>query len=197
MLGIVLYELLRMAEQRFEAAAVERAATAADLASARTCQSSDPYSPSDLLRLVTHLSRETGTPVAELLRAHGEHLFDCLLRLNPDLFANIDSCVAVLGQLDSLFHKEICRRYPAAEPPRLFSAADEDSQRLTLMYRSPRALSDLALGLMIGCARHYHEPIIIAKEDLSEGEGVLVRFTLERWAAPSVALFQGVLERRS
>ena len=45
-------------------------------------------------------------------------------------------------------------------------------------YQSERALGSLAVGLIQACATHFNENISIEQEDLSNGKGTFVRFTL-------------------
>ena len=61
-----------------------------------------------------------------------------------------------------------------------FECERDGDARLIMTYRSPRRLSALAEGLMRGCAEHFGETIEIASEDISDGSGEIVRFTLER-----------------
>ena len=45
-------------------------------------------------------------------------------------------------------------------------------------YKSERAMADLAHGLMEGCFEHFEDSVSVQREDMSEGQGTSVRFTL-------------------
>ena len=50
-----------------------------------------------------------------------------------------------------------------------------------MIYSSDRSMSDLAAGLIEGCIEYYKENITFSKEDISDGTGTKVRFSLEKY----------------
>jgi hypothetical protein len=53
-----------------------------------------------------------------------------------------------------------------------------------MIYSSPRGFADLAGGLIEGCIEHFGEKIDVQKEDLSDGHGTSVRFSLRQQEGP-------------
>jgi hypothetical protein len=192
----VIQELVEMATQRFGKPTVERAASVAAIELDQAARHPQRYPPGTLRQLVTHISRETSVPVSEILRDLGRHFFTSLLLCYPDLIASHESCVDLLEHLDCQVHAEVRRRQPEARLPRLTVAIDRECNRLTMLYRSPEALADVAFGLIMGCASYYEERVSINCEDLSEGNGAIVRFSLERWMPPCSSLFGSVVARQ-
>ena len=192
----VIQELVEMATQRFGKPTVERAASVAAVELDLATHHPERCPPGTLRQLVTHMSRETSVPVSKILQDLGRHFFSRLLILYPDVIAAHESCVDLLEHLDCQVHGEVRRRNPAVRLPRLTVAIDRECNRLTMLYRSPEVPSDVALGLIIGCARYYEERVAVNCEDLSEGEGAIVRFSVERCAPPCSSLFSGVLARQ-
>jgi hypothetical protein len=43
-------------------------------------------------------------------------------------------------------------------------------------------MADLAEGLLLGCFAHFREDVVLGREDLSEGAGMRVAFTMRRTA---------------
>ena len=83
-----------------------------------------------------------------------------------------------LERVENVIHVEVKKLYPDAELPS-FECTREGPDRVVMVYRSPRRLSDLAAGLIEGCAEHYGEALDVTRDDLS-GDGQIVRFTITR-----------------
>ena len=61
-----------------------------------------------------------------------------------------------------------------------FDHEEQDDGSMVLIYRSRRALADLAEGLLQGCIAHFNEPMQIKRNDLPSDDGAHTRFTLSR-----------------
>jgi len=181
MKGIVFTELLEMVEDTFGPETADRIILASDLPTRGAYTAVGTYDHQEATRLVASLSKETGIPVAELLRTFGQHLFRRFGTLYPHFFAGSRSAFEFLAQIDQYIHVEVQKLYPDAELP-LFDYEEVGPDRLVMVYRSKRALSDLADGLIRGCAAHFGETIDLRRDDLSQGQGTVVRFTLTRHA---------------
>ncbi len=181
MKGVVFTELLEMVEDTFGSEMADRIILTSDLPTGGAYTAVGTYDHQEAMRLVSSLSRETGIAVPELLRTFGQHLFHRFVKLYPHFFARSRSALEFLGQIDQYIHLEVQKLYPDAELP-VFEYEAGGQDRLIMVYRSKRALADLAEGLMRGCATHFGETIDIRSDDLSQGQGTVVRFTVTRRA---------------
>jgi len=64
--------------------------------------------------------------------------------------------------------------------PPMFTGMRISDDELHLVYQSHRSMSDVAEGLMMGCAEHYNEKITIEKLSSSE-DGTRVEFMVKRY----------------
>ena len=183
MKGVVFTEFLEMAEARFTLRVVDRVLTEVSPPSGGHYTSVGTYPSSELVALLTELSKQTGIAPKTLLGAFGAHLFARFVETQPELFTAASDAFSLLKSVEGHIHVEVKKLYPDAELPSLV-CSDDGPGRLILMYRSPRRLADLAEGLIDACAKHYREQIALEREDLSDGQGEVVRFTLTR-RAPS------------
>ena len=179
MKGVVFTEFLQMVEDGFSPEMADRIIDEADLPSGGAYTTVGTYDHREMLELVAHLSRHTGVPPGDLVRAFGTHLFERFAVMFPQYFAGVSSAFEFLGKIEDYIHIEVRKLYPDAELPRFgFDASRPD--RLVLTYRSARPFAALAEGLIRGCVIHYGEPIEVETEDLSDGAGTAARFVLTR-----------------
>jgi hypothetical protein len=73
---------------------------------------------------------------------------------------------------------EVKKLYPDAELPR-FDVVRDGDQRMEMVYRSERSMSDLALGLIEATLLHYKEEADIERAFMDEA-GTEVRFILQK-----------------
>jgi len=180
MKGIIFTEFLDMVEDRFGLAVADRIIAAAGSATGGAYTAVGAYDHREMVRMVAALAQETGAPAGDLARAYGQHLFGYFVRNYPELFAGLRSTFDFLAHLDGTIHVEVRKLYADAEPPRFEIAAPTAEGAMTMIYHSSRALADVAEGLMLGCAAHFGERIAIRRADLSDGQGTVVEFTLEK-----------------
>lgn len=181
MKGVVFTEFLEMIESRYSLEVLDEVVRSAALPSGGGYTSIGTYPPQEMQSLVTQLSRVTGKPAAELLNEFGRHLLQRFTQMFPQFFLSSQSAFGFLERVEDFIHLEVKKLYPDAELPSFECQRRGDSE-LTMLYRSPRGLSDLAEGLMRGCIEHFGEQIDIHKQDLAGGTGKAVRFTLTRRA---------------
>jgi hypothetical protein len=179
MKGIVFTEFLEMVETKFSPKVADEIITAAQLPSGGAYTAVGTYDHQEIAALVLALNRITGQPVPDLIRTFGRHLFGRFVKLYPQFFLGVSSAFEFLANVDHYIHVEVLKIYPDAQLPR-FEIHREGAERMVLVYRSERALHDLAEGLIEGCAEHFQERIALQKEDLSDGKGTCVRFTLAK-----------------
>jgi len=177
MKGMIFTEFLEMVEETFSYKVVDAIITAADLPSGGAYTAVGTYPHSEIVQLVSNLSKETDIPVPTLLHAFGERLFRRFSVRYAHFLTHATSTFALLEKLEFYIHAEVKKLYPEAELPK-FECTPLPDGRMHLLYRSHRAMADLAQGLMEGCFQHFGEKIQLEREDLSAGQGTVVQFTL-------------------
>ncbi len=178
MKGVIFTEFLEMIDDQFSPEIATRMLDACDLPSGGAYTAVGTYDHHEMVQLVTQLSQETGIAVSDLLLSFGKHLFGRFIANYPHFFAGPQSAFAFLESIERYIHVEVLKLYPNAELPS-FTCTSQPGQ-LTMVYRSPRALADLAEGLIRGCIEHFGEQVEIQREDLSGGQGTCVRFLLTK-----------------
>ena len=179
MKGIVFTELLEMVEETFSMRLANKIVDESELPSGGIYTSVGTYEVSEMIALVTALSKETQIPAPKLVHAFGHHLFGRFHETFPQFFINIDNCFDFLSNVEDYIHIEVRKLYPDAALPKFDCEIAPDRSSMTMVYRSPRCLSDLADGLIHGCIEHYNEPIVVSR-DLIEADGSVVRFVMTR-----------------
>lgn len=154
MKGIVFTEFLDLVDDAFGQDVSEEILDAAAPESGGAYTAVGTYDFSELAGLVAALSRTTGTPIGELLRTYGRHLFGRLATGYPTLLEGIRSPFELLESVDGVIHVEVRKLYPDAELPH-FESTRSEGGALILTYRSRRPLGDLAFGLIEGCLAHF------------------------------------------
>jgi hypothetical protein len=177
MKGIVFTEFLEMAEERFSLSVVDAVLERAAPASGGIYTAVGTYPAGELVGLLMELAQQTNIPASNLLKEFGGHLLRRFVQTQPEFFSDARSTLKLLQSVEGYIHVEVKKLYPDAELPS-FECHSEGEGKLTMIYRSPRGLADLAEGLMAECALHYGERVSIAREDLSGGKGQHVRFSL-------------------
>ncbi|MBK6518995.1 MAG: heme NO-binding domain-containing protein [Polyangiaceae bacterium] len=179
MKGVVFTEFLEMVEDRFSLTMVDEVIERAALSHGGQYTAVGTYPPEEMLALLSALAEISRSPAPALLHMFGEHLFGRFVVGYPAFFAGVTDALDFLEKVDSYIHVEVRKLYPDAELPR-FDAERTSPKELKLTYQSPRRLSDLAFGLIVGCGKHFGAPLDVSREDLSGGSGEIVRFTITR-----------------
>jgi hypothetical protein len=179
--GIVFTEFLEMVEQQYSPELADDIIEASALESTGAFTAVGTYPSSDMTALVVALSERTDVPVPDLLRGYGRHLFGRFHDLYPEFMDGSSDALSFLATIEQVIHAEVRKLYPDAELPR-FDIAWSGPDRLTMEYRSPRGLADLAEGLVVGSIEFFDAPATCLREDLSD-DGSAVRFTITRAGA--------------
>ncbi len=168
MKGVIFTEFLDMVEQAFSADMVDDLIEATSPASQGAYTAVGTYSHEEIVAMVVELSRRSATPVPDLLEAFGSHLFARFTVLYPGLMPAATTSLDFLASIEGVIHTEVLKLYPDAQLPRLTALRVDDSH-LTLEYRSPRGMADLAVGLIKGCAHHFGEDLAITSTTADDG----------------------------
>lgn len=180
MKGMIFTEFLDMVEDRFGLEMAERLIEASGSPTHGAYTSVGTYDHHEMVRMIDALAGASGIPAAALSRAYGQHLFAYFVRNYPQMFAGLHSTFDFLRKLDGYIHVEVRKLYADAELPRFEIAEVPGNEVIEMTYRSSRSLADLAEGLIEGCAAYYREKVSIARADLSDGQGTVVRFYLQK-----------------
>ena len=175
MKGVIFTEFLGMVEDRFSENMVDDIIEASDLPSGGAYTSVGIYDHGEIVQLVGALSERSGTPVAELVKAFGQHLFGRLSVLHPEFVCGIDDAMDFLESVDKVIHVEVLKLYPDAMLPTFDTQRDGD--HLRMIYRSPRGMEDLAEGLITGCMGHFGQTLHMERHKRPDGS---TEFNLER-----------------
>lgn len=180
MKGVVFTEFLGLVEQQFSADMVDDIIDDAQLPHGGAYTAVGTYPFPEMVALIVALSRRTGLAVPVLIHAFGQHLFGRFFVLYPAFINACDSTIGLVSHIEQVIHTEVRKLYPDAELPS-FDVESHTAQRLSVVYRSPRCLADLAVGLIDGAIAHYGEQghLQLTREAL-DAEGTAVRFILEK-----------------
>ncbi len=184
MKGIVFTEFLTLVEERFSLAMVDQIIEGASLPSGGVYTAVGTYPVSEMVSLLQQLSTRSGVAIPALLQIFGRYLLGRFVQSHPAFFAEQRSTLDFLAAVEEHIHVEVRKLYADAELPR-FVCERLAEDRMAMIYRSPRGLADLALGLIEGCAAYYHQTLEIQREDLSGGSGTHVRFEITVAAPPA------------
>jgi len=174
MKGIVFTEFLELVENEFGLEVVQQIIDECELETEGVFTSVGTYNHKDMFIMVGKLSEIKGIPVPALLTIFGEYFFTTLKTKYP-LFLDKPNLFSFLYSIDQYIHPEVIKLYPDAELPK-FEAEIRSDNEMMLNYMSSRKLSDLAIGLIKGAAKHFKEDVDIVKvvED-GEGQKVLLK----------------------
>lgn len=179
MKGIVFTEFMELVETAYGMEMVDRIIELVNPPSGGAYTAVGTYDHGEMVALVGKLSDLTGVPVPQLLKIYGRHLFSRFVAFYPRFFANVRDCFGFLEQIEGHIHKEVLKLYPDAELP-TFSHRRKSPDELELVYRSSRAMSDFAEGLIEGCAAHFSETLEISKQPMDGDSGTVVQFLIRR-----------------
>ena len=181
MLGLVFTEFVELVEDKFSPAIADAVLdeVAAPHGGAYTAVGYYPHE--EMVAMVGALSRQTGVPAPDLVRTFGGHLLHRFAAAHGDMFARHGKLFDFVASIHDEIHVEVRKLYAQAALPS-FTVLSRDDRELRLLYQSPRAMEQLAQGLLEQAAVHYGEPCTIshAAHDGPQGAGVL--FTLVKQA---------------
>lgn len=177
MLGLVFTEFVELVEDKFspETADAVIAEVAAPHGGAYTAVGYYPHE--EMVAMVGALSRQTGVAAPELVRGFGGHLLHRFAAAHGELFARHGRLFDFVAAIHDEIHVEVRKLYDQATLP-TFTVLSRDERTLRLLYQSPRAMQQLAQGLLEQAAVHYGEPCDISHAAYHGPQGAGVLFTL-------------------
>jgi hypothetical protein len=167
MKGIVFTEFLVLVEDEFGLEVVQQIIDECELDTEGVYTSVGTYSHKDMFKMVGKLSEIKGIPVPALLTVFGEYFFTTLKDKYP-VFVEKPNLFNFLNSIDEYIHPEVLKLYPDAELPRFDTEIKSDNEMI-LNYMSSRKMSDLAIGLIKGAAKHFKEDVDVVKIGEEDG----------------------------
>jgi len=178
MKGIVFTEFIEMVEEKYGFETAEKMISSSGLSTNGVYTALGTYPPAKMVQMLSILSEESSTPVPELLRNFGKYLLNSFTKLYKAFFDQKQNTFDFLEGLENHIHVEVKKLYPDAELPE-FLIQKEGDKMLIMVYKSPRKLHELAMGLMEACVTYYGENIEISKKIIKD-DGSEVAFELKK-----------------
>ncbi|WP_297802640.1 heme NO-binding domain-containing protein [uncultured Polaribacter sp.] len=178
MKGIVFTEFLDLVEDKFGLEMVDKIIYQSNLDSEGVYTAVGTYSFSEMLQLLSNLSRNTGISPDDLLLVYGEHFFSVIETSYPDLLATYNDPIEMLASIENHIHVEVLKIYPDAELP-TFIVENKTENSITMVYKSSRAMHHFGLGLMNKTFEYFNSSATISLDKIKE-DGSEVRFTVNQ-----------------
>lgn len=178
MKGIVFTEFLDLVEQKFGLEMVDAIIDESSLPSNGIYTSIGTYSFSEMLSLLTSLSRHTKLSIDDLLLVYAEHFFGVIRESYPGFLAQYNDPIEMLSSIENHIHVEVRKIYPDAELP-TFIVEEKTQNKLIMIYKSSRAMYSFGRGLMNKTFEHFNAKATILVEKLKE-DGTEVKFSIIR-----------------
>lgn len=178
MKGIIFTEFLELVEQKFGLTMVDKIINQSNLESNGIYTAVGTYEFSEMLQLISHLSKNTDISVDDLLMVYAEHLFSVLIKSHPDLVNHYTDPMDLLASIENHIHVEVQKIYPDAQLP-TFDLEERTQDKMVMVYKSDKALYMLGKGLMLETFKLFKIPATIEFEKLND-EGTEVRFFINK-----------------
>ena len=178
MKGIVFTEFLEMVENKFDYDTVDKIINNSNLESKGIYTSIGTYDHNEMVQLVGNLSKETEIPVSKLLNTYGQYLFNTFHKGYPEFFSRSADAFSFLESIEEHIHVEVKKLYPDAQLP-TFETERIGDNVFEMVYKSKRAMSDFAEGLIEKTLVYYQTEADIQKEAV-EADGSVVKFTITK-----------------
>ena len=178
MKGIVFTEFLDMVEGVWGYEMVDEIIEKSELKSEGIYTSVGTYEYSEMVQLLTHLSKSSGKDLPFLLNAYGKYLFETFKKNYPTFFSSAPDLFSFLESIDEHIHVEVLKLYPDAELPK-FDTERKGDQVLEMIYKSERRMADFAEGLLEKTIEHYQETCTMEKVKLNDS-GSEVKFIITK-----------------
>jgi hypothetical protein len=178
MKGVVFTEFLGFVADNYGEDTVDDIIDASDLPNGGAYTSVGTYPPVEMEMLCTALSTKTQEPTPKLVCRFGLHLSHTFAAEYPEFFPKSGSFFDFLASVEDHIHVEVRKLYPDAELPS-FKVVSRTATEMTIDYQSPRRMSALAHGLILGSAKEFG---VTARVQILSNTGQsqdIVRFVIE------------------
>lgn len=179
MKGIVFTEFLEMVEEKFGLETVDYIINSSELKSDGCYTAVGTYDFFEMQQLLVHLSEVSKIPVNDLIYTYGLYFFKTLTAHHSDIFKYYDSPIKMVASIENHIHIQVKKIYPEAQLP-TFQIIDQAKNKLSLIYKSERAMFMFAKALMEKTFEYYKENVEI-KFDLLNEKGTEVKFLINSY----------------
>lgn len=121
--------------------------------------STQVYPDDELIAYVTELSKITGAPPPDLIRAFGTYMMHKFKKIHPE-FLEDQNAKSFLAGVHDVIHVEVRKLHENTILP-TFEYEDNCPDTLTMIYTSNRKLCHLAEGLIQGAGEVFDQSITI------------------------------------
>ena len=118
------------------------------------------YDDAEIMALVSAAAARLALPAGEVLRWFGQRAIPGMAKRWPEFFIAHQKTMPFLLSLNDVIHPEVRKLYSGAYCPHFAFTSPPDGS-LTIGYRSPRQLCDLAHGFIFGAGDHYGEALVV------------------------------------
>ncbi|WP_018969249.1 heme NO-binding domain-containing protein [Rubritalea marina] len=174
MKGVIFTEFLSMVETAHGLDMVDTIIEKSDLPSGGSYTAVGTYPHTEIVSLVINLSQEIDTPVPDLLKAYGIHLFHFLSSSYPDFVNNTKEPLDFLEQVETYIHVEVRKLYPDAELPSFECSRPNSPNELHMTYHSVRHMEDVCEGLIRGSLQHFNRTADIKRQSVDDDSELFI-----------------------
>lgn len=179
MKGVVFTEFLELVEDKFGYEVVDFVIESSNLSSNGSYTAIGTYPHQEIHKMLDILSKRVDVSKSELLQTFGKYLTNRFSNSYTEFYEKESNTIDFLNSVEDHIHVEVKKLYPDAELP-TFDSEIINANKLVMIYKSKRKLSHLAEGLIYGAAQYYGEEIEVHRENLADGDGSEVKFTIVR-----------------
>jgi Haem-NO-binding len=178
MKGVVFTEFLGFVAESFGEDAVDDIIDASRLPSGGAYTSVGTYAHAEMTSLCDALSKVAKEPASQLVCRFGSRLSETFARDYSEFFAKSSSFFDFIASVEDHIHVEVLKLYPDAELPNFKVVSRTDSE-MVLDYQSPRRMSNLAEGLILGSARQFGVTVQVTVLPDPNGDADTSRFIIK------------------
>lgn len=167
MKGVVFTELVEFVEEKLGFEIADKMLEEAKLSHGGAFTQGGNYPFSEMVQVLTALSKITGKAPNDLLEIFGEHMFHVLVKIYGKNIREDNNALDFIDSVENYVHVEVKKLYPDADLP-TFTTTSKSENALTLIYKSEKKLDALALGLIRSCGVYFGEKLTITKKIVNE-----------------------------
>ena len=141
-------------------------------------QMHEMYPTRELFAIVNQASEATDIPLYELMELFGEFLVPDLLLVYKKYVNPAWRTYDMLLHTESAMHGAVKNQDSRTNPP-ILHVTKQGSKRLIVDYHSKRRMSGVAVGIIKGIAKYYHESDIVKVTRLTPAEEERVQIRVD------------------
>ena len=170
--GTIFFELKKYVETKLGGReAWDRLLSESELG-ARNYEVMADYPDSEVIKLISTVSRITGAPVPAILEDFGEFIAPDLLQMYSGAINPAWKTLDVIEHTEDEIHRVVRLHNRDAHPPNLKCVRTSEDE-VVIDYSSQRKMCDVAKGIAKGLAKHFEESISIFESScMNKGDSI-------------------------